>query len=226
MRYFDSDQNNRLQTLHFQFRLKKGPFRPSKKILNKTIKINLIILGEEITGPLIKSTPPSKSSGGHRFVNHPMGVNFLYNIGKDVAKHLGLQDPQTYTGHTFRRSSVTAAVDKGISSKQLQRHYGWDTENTANRYIAASEEGARNVSKVFSNTSSTTTAVHTENGIEVYETVESSQEIIYEDSETGTSSSLVEVSCETQSTPVKNVFVKCGNNCTVNVGENYNITFI
>ena len=54
----------------------------------------------------------------------------------------------------------------------------------------------------------------------MYETVESSQEIIYEDPETGTSSSivnnLVEVSCETPSTPVKNVVVKWGNNCTVN----------
>ena len=42
-----------------------------------------------------------------------MGKNYLANTGKMVAERLGLENPDRYTGHTFRRSSATARQRRG-----------------------------------------------------------------------------------------------------------------
>ena len=55
----------------------------------------------------------------------------LGSIGKEVAKELGLEHPDTYTGHCFRRSSATEAANKGATSVDLKRHFGWVGEQTA-----------------------------------------------------------------------------------------------
>ena len=42
----------------------------------------------------------------------PMGINSLVAIPKFVASYLELENPEKYTGHCFRKSSVTALSDK------------------------------------------------------------------------------------------------------------------
>lgn len=58
------------------------------------------VFGEDISGPLIKGTPK------WRFVNQPMGKNLLASIGKNVADILKLDNPESFTGHCFRRTAV------------------------------------------------------------------------------------------------------------------------
>ena len=62
-----------------------------------------------------------------------MGKNYLSNTGKILATHLGLANPGSYTGHCWRRSSATAAANRGATNADLQRQYNWKNEKTAMR---------------------------------------------------------------------------------------------
>merc|ERR1711976_438285 len=44
-----------------------------------------------------------KATGTKRstFVNCPMGINTMYDVGKDIAEYLQLDNPDRYTGHAF-----------------------------------------------------------------------------------------------------------------------------
>ena len=73
----------------------------------------------------------------------PMGENQLGEIGKTIAKELGLQNPQTYTGHAFRRSAATEAANKGATGIIMKRQLGWVSEQTSNKYIHSTKECPR-----------------------------------------------------------------------------------
>ena len=49
------------------------------------------------TGRCATLTKPS------RYINSPIGENALRTIGKDIANFLGLENPEKFTGHCFRR---------------------------------------------------------------------------------------------------------------------------
>lgn len=42
-----------------------------------------------------------------------VGINKLGDIPRTIAEYLNLENPETYTGHCFRRSSATVLVNKG-----------------------------------------------------------------------------------------------------------------
>ena len=67
--------------------------------------------------------------------DQPMGEKMLRNITKDVARLLGLEKPETYTGHTCRRSGATQAAGAGATSLMLKGQCGWVQEQTAMKYI-------------------------------------------------------------------------------------------
>ena len=117
------------------------------RYLNKTnAKLQMKLNGES---PLILGCPKNRNKDEHAFVNQPMGKNYLYNIGKDIARYLNLENPDTYTGHCFRRSSATMAADAGITAPELQRHFQWSSSKTAQRYIEESSVGANKVANIF-----------------------------------------------------------------------------
>ncbi len=64
------------------------------------------------TGPLFWTCMKGATA---KFSAAPMGKHFLAAIDIDVARDLGLPDPESYTGHTFHRSSATHAADQGTS---------------------------------------------------------------------------------------------------------------
>ena len=84
-------------------------------------------LGDVTNGPLFLR---ARKTGLSRL---PMGKDMLASIGKEVATELGLQNASSYTGHCFRRSSATEAANKGATSVDLKRHFGWVGEGTAMR---------------------------------------------------------------------------------------------
>ena len=79
----------------------------------------------------------------------PMGKDMLASIGKEVAKELGLENPNTYTGHCFRRSSATEAANKGATSVDLKRHFGWLGEQTALKYLDETKERPRKMAELL-----------------------------------------------------------------------------
>ncbi len=103
--------------------------------LASKVKVYLDALGplaDDKTGKLFKGTMKGK-----RFVKNPMGHNLLHNIGKDVARILSLDNPDTYTGHCWRRSSATQIAGQGASTLDMKRQFGWKQDTTAMKYIDA-----------------------------------------------------------------------------------------
>lgn len=52
----------------------------------------------------------------------PVGINTIGAIPKKVARYLGLNDVETYTGHCFRRSSAKVLADSGAEFSVFKRH--------------------------------------------------------------------------------------------------------
>lgn len=77
---------------------------------------------------------------GSHFVKNPMGKNTLHDIGKDVAKELGICDWEAYTGHCWRRSSATQVAGGGATTVDMKRQFGWKQETTAMRYIDSTKQ--------------------------------------------------------------------------------------
>jgi len=62
---------------------------------------------------------------------------------------LNLPQPETFTGHAFRRSSATHLADAGASSVDLKRQFNWKDEQTANRYIVNSRSRNSHVAELI-----------------------------------------------------------------------------
>jgi hypothetical protein len=73
------------------------------------------------------------------FCDGPIGVNTLSNCGKDVAEWLDLQHPNLYTGHCWRRTAATEAVNNGATMAQVNHHFGWKSAQMAMEYVANSK---------------------------------------------------------------------------------------
>ncbi len=67
-----------------------------------------------------------------------VGKNTIAKFGMDIARELGLENPEEYTGHTYRRSAATEMANNGGSGARMQRFFHWKDQKTANEYIDSS----------------------------------------------------------------------------------------
>ena len=68
-------------------------------------------------------------------------------MAKEIAKFLSLENPKSYTGHCFRRSSATILVNSGSDLLVLKGHGGWGLTAVAEGYVDDSNENKMDVSK-------------------------------------------------------------------------------
>ncbi|XP_049886289.1 uncharacterized protein LOC126380733 [Pectinophora gossypiella] len=78
-----------------------------------------------------------------------VGINTFGQMGKNVAAHLKLPNPELYTGHAFRRTSATLLVDAGGDVTALKRHGGWKSTTVAEGYIDNSINSRKKVSNLL-----------------------------------------------------------------------------
>lgn len=71
-------------------------------------------------------------------INQVVGLCTIGKIPSRIATYLCLKNPNTYTGHAFRRSSVTLLADTGVDTLGLKRHGGWRSSSVAEGYVADS----------------------------------------------------------------------------------------
>ena len=81
-----------------------------------------------------------------------MGRNMVSEVPHLVAQWLGKEDPQSYTFHSFRRSSATAAADKGATAQQMVDFFGWKSHAMTSEYISTSEHQLDAMAKRLSTT--------------------------------------------------------------------------
>ncbi|KAL7303492.1 hypothetical protein TKK_0003659 [Trichogramma kaykai] len=67
-----------------------------------------------------------------------IGKNTLSGIPKIIAQQLNLPDPDSYTGHCFRRSSATILSNTGANLNMVKKHGGWSSDTVAQGYLAFS----------------------------------------------------------------------------------------
>lgn len=84
------------------------------------------------------------------YTSQPMGRNGVGAIPKYIATFLKLKDPESYTGHCFRRSSATALADTGVSSISLKRQFRWKSDTVAQSYIDQSKKSKADVANALS----------------------------------------------------------------------------
>lgn len=73
--------------------------------------------------------------------------NTVAETSKMVAKLLGLDNAETYTSHSFRRSSATALIEGGADITTLKRHGRWQSSTVAERYVMESDQHQVGVAK-------------------------------------------------------------------------------
>ena len=88
------------------------------------------------------------------FTRSHMGKNRLAEVPKEIATHLGLEDPGKYTFHSFRRSAATAAADAGTSTDQMVDFFGWANQKMTSEYISTSKQAVHMMADRLSKTES------------------------------------------------------------------------
>ncbi len=76
----------------------------------------------------------STRSGVPRIVasKSPLGKNTAAQIGKIIAR---LIDPNSYTGHCFRRTGTTFCADSGMSLAEIKAFTGHRSDTVVQKYI-------------------------------------------------------------------------------------------
>jgi hypothetical protein len=78
-----------------------------------------------------------------------MGINTISQIGQKVTYFLGLNNPEAYTSHSFRRTGSTLLANEGISLFNLKRFGRWKSDSVAQRYVDTSERSKQEIATMF-----------------------------------------------------------------------------
>ncbi|KAG4075569.1 hypothetical protein HA402_003394 [Bradysia odoriphaga] len=68
----------------------------------------------------------------------PIGKNKFYDMPRKIAEYLRLNDPATYTGHSFRRSAASFQANAGATIDDLKRTCIWKSTRVAEQYVVDS----------------------------------------------------------------------------------------
>ena len=68
-----------------------------------------------------------------------MGKNTVALVPRDMAKYMNLPEWETYTFHSFRRTSATSAADAGSTTEQMVDFFGWKNGSMCQEYISSSK---------------------------------------------------------------------------------------
>ena len=71
-------------------------------------------------------------------IRQPMGKNKISEVPKNIASYLNLENPELFTGHSFRRTGATLLSNSGASLVEGKNLGGWKSDNVAQSYIEES----------------------------------------------------------------------------------------
>ena len=97
------------------------------------------------TGRFFKFYDPKTNKFTKRF----LGKNNLAKAGIRIATRLGLQNPELYTGHCWRRTGATILAEAGATEQMIMAYGSWSTPKVARMYIAQSQRQKRNIASAI-----------------------------------------------------------------------------
>ena len=113
-------------------------------------------LGSKAKGNIFKSCPSKEREDIPRhhwsFIDANLGKNSITKHIQAIARWLQKDDPFSFTSHSLRRTSATLMADAGATSTQLQTHFGWKNQATANTYVEESKSSKIQAAEMISST--------------------------------------------------------------------------
>lgn len=85
-----------------------------------------------------------------------IGHNTIGQMPKRIAMYLHLQNPGSYTGHSFRRTSATILASSGGNILQLKQHGGWKSSSVAEGYVEDSLSVKKSIAHLVQGPSTST----------------------------------------------------------------------
>lgn len=79
----------------------------------------------------------------------PVGINTFASMPRKIAEFLGLEHPERFTGHCFRRSAATILGEKGANLWTVKKGGGWKSSAVAEQYIDKSLSIKRKIAETF-----------------------------------------------------------------------------
>ena len=110
------------------------------KVINHYISCFTSEMKEKLNGRFFRKLRYAKDGSTIVGTNRVIGINSLRVYSKQVAKSLELPDPQSYTGHCWRRTSITFATEQGLSLMEIKALSGHKSDTVVQGYI---EKGPR-----------------------------------------------------------------------------------
>ena len=86
----------------------------------------------------------------HKYKNSLIRIASIRKVSSLVAVFNNLENPEEYTGHSFRVSSTMALADAGVSLPNVKRHSGWKSDSVVEGYFCDSKKLKMDVAIVLS----------------------------------------------------------------------------
>ena len=71
----------------------------------------------------------NQADGTSSFAKQHLGIGQIKQVPKFIASFLQLENPESYTGHSFRSTAATEMANQGASNRQLMQKFGWSKYN-------------------------------------------------------------------------------------------------
>lgn len=141
---------------------------------------------------------------------------------KIVASYLKLKDAESYTCHTFRRTSATLLADSGADLLTLKRHGCWKSSAVAEGYIEDSITSKAKIAKKLSNSvfGTSGSSIAAKENIPVNTDFSTTSSAVYPEKET--LATKVPICADNNQCKIINLNISNCNNLTINLEANKN----
>ena len=79
--------------------------------------------------------------------DRPIGKKMMADITKEIARFLNLEDPESDTSHSIRRTGATLLAEKSVTTEALRQYGGWKNASTAQVYIESTASNKKRLAE-------------------------------------------------------------------------------
>ena len=73
----------------------------------------------------------------------------MYGCPKFVASYLELEQPERYTGHSFRRTAATVLAENGATEQNMKLKFDWKDGKMTKEYMTTSKKFQREMATML-----------------------------------------------------------------------------